>query len=705
MLDALGETTHIGRVRARAAERDALALRMRLGRVLGALSLRPSGVPAAAVVCVRRLSAPPLAHAAGAGLRRSLAWEVAVESSLARLVTGAARPARGFVPADAEAVVFFDRAELLACLATDWLAGAASRRWWWQGILKGGDAARALVAAWMGAPEYVPAALELLARDGRAAPFVAALDDATALELTHRIARAHALEEVAGTLAHVTRADDRDGRGDPTTRGDVRRQASPHLPAPAPPWEAQLGGAHTVALGREQECLLGIGLTLARSPARARTYAFARAMRAWREAPPHATFDAGASLPPKESAQADAAPTDSSASASPSPATRGEEQRETLSNRPDAEALGRGVASARRAEPARDDASDAAGASPVARASDDGSLTERVAPSAHDVAASEPHAGEAAFGEARARTEEEAQKVSAQADDLREDAPRAHTPREPKAVEGPQSEVVPRLVEARAETRLGGLFYLINLGVFLELYGDFTTPLQPGLALSVWDFVTLLGRRLCAEGDGPVDESSAEGGEDAVWSLLARLAGRAEGEEPGQGFEAPDEWRVPPAWLKPFPEGGVWDWSTSGGRLRVRHARGFHVLDVKRRRGVGAARQLSAELAAYEGADFGLRRVKARPGEKGAGGGGLARWVSWLAAYARVRLARALGYEPGARASRLLLLQGASVRVTATHLDAYFQLAGLPIEVRLAGLDRDPGWVPAAGRFVAFHYD
>jgi hypothetical protein len=25
--------------------------------------------------------------------------------------------------------------------------------------------------------------------------------------------------------------------------------------------------------------------------------------------------------------------------------------------------------------------------------------------------------------------------------------------------------------------------------------------------------------------------------------------------------------------------------------------------------------------------------------------------------------------------------------------------------VRLAGLDRDPGWVPAAGRRVAFHYE
>src|SRR5213076_1469870 len=31
------------------------------------------------------------------------------------------------------------------------------------------------------------------------------------------------------------------------------------------------------------------------------------------------------------------------------------------------------------------------------------------------------------------------------------------------------------------ETDLGGLFYLINVGLFLELYGDFTSPLRPGI--------------------------------------------------------------------------------------------------------------------------------------------------------------------------------------------------------------------------------
>ena len=31
-------------------------------------------------------------------------------------------------------------------------------------------------------------------------------------------------------------------------------------------------------------------------------------------------------------------------------------------------------------------------------------------------------------------------------------------------------------------------------------------------------------------------------------------------------------------------------------------------------------------------------------------------------------------------------------------------LAALPIAIRLAGLDRDPGWIPAAGHAVAFRF-
>ena len=49
-------------------------------------------------------------------------------------------------------------------------------------------------------------------------------------------------------------------------------------------------------------------------------------------------------------------------------------------------------------------------------------------------------------------------------------------------------------------------------------------------------------------------------------------------------------------------------------------------------------------------------------------------------------------------------MHSARVLLTATHLDVFLTLEELPVEIRIARLDRDPGWVPAAGRYIAFHF-
>jgi hypothetical protein len=82
------------------------------------------------------------------------------------------------------------------------------------------------------------------------------------------------------------------------------------------------------------------------------------------------------------------------------------------------------------------------------------------------------------------------------------------------------------------------------------------------------------------------------------------------------------------------------------------------------------------------------------------------RWLDWLMPYVRARLGRALGVRGTPKTiANLLLRHHARVEVSHTHLDVTFSLADLRIEVRLSGLDRDPGWVPAAGRYVAFHFE
>ena len=167
-------------------------------------------------------------------------------------------------------------------------------------------------------------------------------------------------------------------------------------------------------------------------------------------------------------------------------------------------------------------------------------------------------------------------------------------------------------------TDFGGVFYLVNLGIYLGLYADFTSPMAPGLALDIYDFVALVAERLGGE----------QVHDDPVWPLLARLAGRGEDEPPGAGFVPTDDLSLD-AWLVP------------------------------------------------------------------------------LLATVRERLHRALGTsdEDPHELRRLLLAQRARVLVTATRLDVYFALDEHPVQIRLSGLDRDPGWVPAAGRIVAFHYE
>ena len=65
------------------------------------------------------------------------------------------------------------------------------------------------------------------------------------------------------------------------------------------------------------------------------------------------------------------------------------------------------------------------------------------------------------------------------------------------------------------------------------------------------------------------------------------------------------------------------------------------------------------------------------------------------------RLADALGIPA---APGWLIRRTAAVLTGPASVDIMLSLDDLPVEIRLAGLDRDPGWVPAAGATIRFHY-
>jgi len=80
----------------------------------------------------------------------------------------------------------------------------------------------------------------------------------------------------------------------------------------------------------------------------------------------------------------------------------------------------------------------------------------------------------------------------------------------------------------------------------------------------------------------------------------------------------------------------------------------------------------------------------------------LVQWQQTTLAQVQLYLAERLE-QPEAIAD--YLLEPATLYITRTHVDVVFVLDQIRLDVRMAGLDQDPGWVPELARAIAFHYE
>lgn len=94
-------------------------------------------------------------------------------------------------------------------------------------------------------------------------------------------------------------------------------------------------------------------------------------------------------------------------------------------------------------------------------------------------------------------------------------------------------------------------------------------------------------------------------------------------------------------------------------------------------------------------APYGGLRVPERPE--------LDAWLDCVVPFVEHRLRLAVG--PVDDVAAFVLRHEARVHASETELDVVLSLSDLPVDIRLAGLDRDPGWVPSAGRKIAFHFE
>lgn len=246
---------------------------------------------------------------------------------------------------------------------------------------------------------------------------------------------------------------------------------------------------------------------------------------------------------------------------------------------------------------------------------------------------------------------------------------------------------------APVSTQFGGAFYLLNALIALGFYGDFTQPRYRGIALSPWSALALL----CEGWFGKDFEV------DPLSGLLAQLEGRDQSEAAGAGFEPPDAWQLPLDCGLPWEAPRSAPWSAAAGRLQLWHPAGFALVDV-RLSSRGASMAQALHWARQFGLDAGaLRRRPAQPAEP-CTTTPLARWRAHLSRYMSARLQRALNTGASTAPEDLVCRHAARVHHTDRAVEVHLSLAELPLPLRFAGLDRDPGWIPAAGRSVSFHF-
>ncbi len=721
------ETT-LGVVRARGPRSDTPRLRSELTRALTATELRPSQLPRNATLIVRKV---------GAAGRRPFdpertsdsGWGDGLRDEVSAWYGRASRPRDGALPSEAEAVVFADDTELLACLAVDLAARRAGSRWWWAQLpsrFRGGLAD--VLAA--NAP-LVPVAMDRMSGWGGAGTVVESLHETDAFTVLRAVARAYDLptggrvRPGSGSAGDATRS----GGGD----GGMARGSRW--------WEPWLGiDSVPPTSTKTHAALLAVSLLLVRRPAAARRPEVLATLRELAHEP-----DPRGAAP----LAAGAAPHEGHARAT-----------DPASGLPSREPGDLAVSPARAVRDGTREGDGPAGA---------GTTGDEVAASEADTGASPTHgpsglvphgprepsshptdvppdrdAGAAADHPVVGRGSHAGPTADVAATGSEANAPPPRDPDElgaepfAQVADGPGSGWDPGAI-----TAWGGVLYLVNVIEHLDLPVHFEAGWRLDTGTGAWGLLEMLAR-------GLVGDRASTVAADPLWRVLAELDGRPPGQLPpllpdGGGAGAPGasvgrvsprvtepSYRLPPAWWRDLgAEADEGWWAATGERLWVWSGAPI-VLVSCGRTDEDPATQATSELATYRSREAPPPRRRsvgdvplATAGPLLDGLGPLTRrWLSLITPYLRARLAVALGdpaidhdaagpeatdrdaADPDANdLDTVLLRRRARIVTTRTHVDVVLDLADTSLPVRLAGLDGSPGWCPRFGRVVTYHFE
>ncbi len=630
------------------ATTDPLRARLGLERALAAVSWSPTSLGPSSLLFVRRLSLDLRrpTHPVGDPAR---AFAQQVSQAVSAQAAQAQRPWRHPEAASAPAVCFEDESELAACLWRDLLLRAVETGWWWPGVLRSRTPRQWLSEQVFSQGMRLVPALTRLASQGWARSAVAQMDESERLTALRALQASHAMPGMTtsahpGAMSSTRTIDELGERAALGAAPSGSRSAEAARPLElrrlleVVPELQHFHGAPSA--GR----LLASALSVQRSPSWARSAGFQRALAALDEA----------SSPVGNDRPSEAAETDVSA---------------LRSNRQHVDPHGAVH------EPRWEATIEPFSAGPSTSDERVAPPTLRTSPTSADLP---PAAMPDGVDESPASSRDA---IAPTAHGTHAHGPR-RSPAEPVPGEGPTV----------LDTRYGGLFYLLNVALALRLYGDFTMPRAPGLAWSPWNLLAWTGQAWFGQ------DLIA----DPLWRGLADLAGRPVSEPPIRSFETVPDWRLGPGDLAAWPAQSALRVHATPTRLRIGHAEGFAIADVRRIDGMppmSQARAVCDDLTPCR--ESALRRGAVAS----ARGTAAARWLSHWRAYVDARLRAALGLARDIDPAALVARHRAQVQVSLSTVDVWLSLADLPLSVRIAGLDRDPGWMPALGRSVMFHFE
>ena len=663
-------------------------MRLAISSQLGGVEFKPPGMPPSAILIVRRFadSLPGRLPIQRNSTLCCTEWERAVNDRLGEFYRSAVHPRQGVVAAHADAVVFADEAELIACILPDLVRRTIGRRWWWKYLSKrlslSFDGSGAICRLLSDKVIYLPATLDHLTKWGAVESIIHTLSTEDTKNLLSVLTEVFSLGKIragllsfgtplsAPAVARMIPSRWQNAAALKSINGEANPPSEDQGSAPWCRWLGISIPSHN--LNREQACLWGLGLILHRMPSVARGSEFQKSVVDWLwEGEPQSV---GSETSPTAGSEAltvfkkiDGLIPDSRVKGRPKslPSTlrQKDPQKEVQKNLPAAD----------RAEANHEKAA--------------GTQTE-VWPDKEQLRPiSEQKTGAI---------------ISPRSDDLGDVAPDSGS--EDRLFQDTE-------FENPVITHLGGVLYLINLMIELDLPHCFEKDWRLASRLGAWGLLEVLGRSL-------LGEESSSFVEDPLWAALAGLDGRQKGESPGYHFAGSETFRIPVSWFQQIGnDHETFRWAAMRRRLRLWSSEGYVIAEVSRDASA-PHRQADMELQGYmkgrqqkyqlARSPFSKAPIDCPVHIKTSGlNEALLRWLEFTLPYIRYRLQLSFAMDSGrfsAIAGQFLTCPG-KLYVTSTHVDFVTDINNISIPVRKTGLDRDPGWNPDLGRVVQFHFE